>query len=407
MILALIFLPWLAVGPIERGAAQEREPAAAPRAFVFVPAGDSPFRMAERVVDHGLPESFDQAALLAPLDLPISGDPWLGSLTFGDIDSRRVAVVVVDGESPSLYVDLNRDQILTSNERLSVEQPGVWRCELDAEYLVDGGQREALPLQVQFRWQAASRQLRIATAGSRQGEVTFNNAPRAARYEDRDANGSWFDPDDRLFIDLDGDGKIDSITERLAGSGLRQLGGLLYAVGGDRTGRSLTLTEIRQRGRVLPQLTLKSPTAQITRLSATLVSQQGIRVDLTEVDLGQAVEVPIGQWQVSWVEVELAEAQQRYLFRFAAASRGQFANAVTADQETTMELLGDLRLDARVSVNRGAMTTLSIAPGLYSESGLYLLLSRVGRDRPEAENRLRSVSYGGTRYLGAGTAGFT
>jgi hypothetical protein len=302
---------------------------------------------------------------------------------------------------------LNRDQILTSNERLSVEQPGVWRCELDAEYLVDGGQREALPLQVQFRWQAASRQLRIATAGSRQGEVTFNNAPRAARYEDRDANGSWFDPDDRLFIDLDGDGKIDSITERLAGSGLRQLGGLLYAVGGDRTGRSLTLTEIRQRGRVLPQLTLKSPTAQITRLSATLVSQQGIRVDLTEADLGQAVEVPIGQWQVSWVEVELAEAQQRYLFRFAAASRGQFANAVTADQETTMELLGDLRLDARVSVNRGAMTTLSIAPGLYSESGLYLLLSRIGRERPEAENRLRSVSYGGTRYLGAGTAGFT
>jgi hypothetical protein len=71
-----------------------------------------------------------------------------------------------------------------------------------------------------------------------------------------------------------------------------------------------------------------------------------------------------------------------------------------------MELLGELKLSAQLSFNRGEQTTLLITPSLYSQSGMYLILSRVGPKRAESENQLRSISYGGTRYLGAGTSGF-
>jgi len=378
-----------------------------PPTFQFVPAGESQFRLAERMVEAGVPETVEVPSLLAALNLPESSPYWLGSFTYGDIDSRRVAVLVQDTHPPTLYVDLNRDQKFSLDEQIASVSDGTWRFTLDAEYLIDEDNRLQLPLQVQVRWDQNTRALRMATAGTMQGTVLFQGQPRLARYEDRDANGCWFDLNDRLFIDLDGDGKIDSITERMSGSGMRQLGGTLYAIGGDRTGRTLAINEVRQRGRLVPQLTLNSETARVTRLSAALVSQQGMRIDVTEAQLGQAIEVPIGNWQVSVLEVEATDGEKAYYFRFAAISRGQFATAVAAEEEAAIELLGELELSARLSFNHGEQTVLLVTPSLYSRSGMYLIMSRVGQHRAEAENSLGSVSYGGSRYLGTGTSGFT
>ncbi|MDP1561192.1 MAG: hypothetical protein Q8M16_07330 [Pirellulaceae bacterium] len=382
-----------------------------PPEFQFIPAPESGFRLTERLVEAGVPETIEIPALMAALDLPEPNlqEPvpyWLGSFSYGDIDSRRVAVLVQDNRPSTLHIDLNRDQKFSLDEQIAAGPDGTWRFTLDAEYQNDEETPLQLPLQVQGRWDANTKSLRIATAGTMQGTVVFQGQSRLARYEDRDANGRWFDLDDRLFVDLNGDGKIDSITERMAGSGMRQLGGTLYAISGDRTGRSLAINEVRERGRLVPLLTLDSETARVTRLSASLVSQQGMRVDVSDAQLGQPIEVPIGNWQVSFLEVELTEGDQAYYFRFAAVSRGQFATSVTAEEATTMELLGELKLSAQLSFNRGEQTTLLITPSLYSQSGMYLILSRVGPKRAESENHLRSISYGGTRYLGAGTSGF-
>ncbi len=382
------------------------EPESPPESFKFVPAGESGVRFAERLVEAGVPETIEVPSLIAALNLPDPTSYWLGSFAYGDVESRRIAVLVQHTDPPTLYVDLNRDQKFSLDERIASDTDAAWRFALEAEYQIDADNRFHLPLQVQVRWDPNTRFLRMATAGSMQGTVLFQGQSRLARYEDRDANGSWFDLDDRLFVDLNGDGKIDSITERMAGSGMRQLGGILYAISGDRTGRSLAINEVRERGQLVPQLTLDSETARVTRLSAALVSQQGMRIDVTHAQLGQPIEVPIGNWQVSFLEVDLTEGDQAYYFRFAAMSRGQFATSVAAEEETTVELLGELKLSARLSFNRGEQTMLLITPSLYSQSGMYLIISRAGPNRAEMENRLRSISYGGTRYLGTGTSGF-
>jgi hypothetical protein len=333
-----------------------------------------------------------------------------------------------------LWVDRNRDRRWQADEAAEAwgSSGTQWTCQLlpafDRESSVDvdsenGENREQsgddLPAAVspshnvsaaypvRFRFDSATGQLFAATAGTREGRVKFGDRECLARYEDRNANGRWFDADDRLFVDLNGDGKINTISERLPCQGMRMIQGTLYAIAGDPLGQTLAITPVLEKGNLIPRLTLSESEAQVLSIGGTLVSHVGVQVTFDRVD--QPVEVPVGRWYLRelWFEVRQGD-ERHYRFKFLR-SGGSSPLEVVAGGEVPFELLGDLQLSATVMQvpggERGGM--LSIQPTLTTETGCYLSDARVGRQAASEENRLTSISQFGENPPILGSSGFS
>ncbi len=167
------------------------------------------------------------------------GDPArrrYAQVRFGSAGSIRVTIVLDEvgpGEA-DLYVDAERNRRIDDHDRVAVAEapPGpptagarrerVWRLPMDVAMVDKDGTRK-VPRAVVFRLGASGRTLGYASAGYLEGTVALGGpdagpAGKARRVAaprvNGDGNGQVSDPQDRLWIDLDGDGRFDPAAEQ-------------------------------------------------------------------------------------------------------------------------------------------------------------------------------------------------
>ncbi len=377
--------------------------------FAFSPS-TSGTRLTEVLVVEGVPPSYNVTALAAELDLPADERCWKGWLTYGAARSGSIAVWIVgQPDNRRCYVDKNRDRIFQRGEMVASTPivPDEWVTDLDAWYFVGASEQpEKQASKVRFRFDAGSLTCQVATAGTMNGSVKFDGKICAARFEDRNANGLWFDPDDRLFVDLNADGKINSIVERLPCEGMRMIGGRLHSISGDASGRSLALSPVLEKGSIVPKLGLDNSNAKIISIQGALGSDSGINIPVSNID--QAIEVPVGNWFVKDIRIEVSDGENAFLFQFESLGTGDAMIVVKGDQTTDIELLGALTLTATVnSVSSGRETTILVTPMLTSKSGCYLHGSEIGKEEPTEENRLAALSFFRDEQIAVGSSGFS
>ncbi len=361
--------------------------------FEFDPTQMPPRAVSEFVLEPGLPEICDEGELLKQVGLTTADAIFLGAVTYGDELSRSVPVMLTNETPPRLLVDLDRDHRFHSSEG-SVpvnDSHDGWLVELDAEFVDEDSFYIHQTQSVRFRYDRSSDQLLMSTAGVMAGTVIYRDQPAMARIEDRNANGRWFDPDDRLFVDLNHDGRIDPILERVPVQGLRVLDGQLMAIMGDRMGRRIEFQAVETQGQIRPLIELLDDSTEVVSLSAILASTSGMQFQIDS--LAQSIEVPTGDYFVDSVRLQVRGEAGRYRFVFQRQRTKPQPQRLDANQQIEIDLLGDLRMTSELSTVRGSDDyQLVITPMVRTSSGLYLTDSRFGATEAISENRLRSSS---------------
>jgi len=304
----------------------------------------------------------------------------------------------------------------------------LWSVELPAEYLYSlqglsaeeraglrevekisvGGQElrskyQAYP--VEFKFDELRPSVAMRTGGRMQGTADFHGEAPIAQIEDRNANGRWFDAEDRIFVDLNGDGKLSRLSERISAQGIRKVRGTLTAIEGSMLGTSLRLREITDQGWLVPSLDLAGRSAAVTKLSVVLASTAGVQFKITSVE--QPLQVPIGEYFVRDIDVTLRGSEQDYRFVFTENGSARKVR-VKADSRQPIQVLGILHLGASVALTRGGDgLRLVTTPYLNSSSGLYLVLASSGSPGSLAENRLQCATTIKEKLIGVGSSGFS
>ena len=384
-------------------------------------------------VEAGLPQNIPQPELLAKI--PKTGEfLFLGATTFGDERSRSIAFGIqrsADGAT-DLWIDLDRDAVFQSDEcigePLSNQPLPRWSVELPAEYLhtaeigpaenrqshhaeerIAVGGQELLATHtsypVEFKFDELRPTVAIRTAGRMQGTADFRGEARVAQIEDRNANGRWFDAEDRIFVDFSGDGKLSRLSERISAHGIKNVRGTLTAIEGSTLGTSLRLREVTDQGWLVPNLELADGSAEVTELSLVLASTGGVRFKITSVE--QPLQVPIGDYFVRDIDVTLRSSDQDYRFVFTESGSAKKVQ-VKANVQQPIRVLGDLQLGASVAMTRGGDgLRLVTTPYLNSSSGLYLVLASCGSPGSLVENRLQCATTTKENLIGVGSSGFS
>jgi hypothetical protein len=226
------------------------------------------------------------------------------------------------------------------------------------------------------------------------GLVEVGDRQIAIKLFDRDQNGVFDDPADRLFLDLDGDGRFHPLKERFAVSQTLRLRDL-----GETDHYELMLLQDPWRVRLIPihgtgevQALLSSPAdvefpdAELTEMTATLVSRSGLHREINQLD--QPISLPVGQYRIESLGLEF-RGDRRWSIAFSNFNKNlDYLIEVRPDTVTSFELLGKLTLSARVIASALAAGRLTIQPTLVSESGLTLIRSRIGQQTAAEDNQL-------------------
>ncbi len=364
----------------------------------------SQFRVGQ--IHTGLPEGLNESVLTDQLDLPADTKKLFGWFTYGDRHSRSIAVLRTEEQPQYLLVDLNRDKRFSKNEQLrALNGNATWELMLDAEFVENFDQFKHQPQKVRISWNRTSQQLELLTLGAMVGTATIDGESRAAKYLDHNSNGSWFDLEDRFLLDVDGDGKLNAITERFACQTVCQIDRKQYTIGGSGTGSRMSLDEITARGTITPTVAL-SGNAEIVEVAASLASGSGVHVRIEKA--GQPISCPVGIYHVESLRIKLKGEGQVYEFKFAALPSNSTGIALTANGNIELDLLGKLTLSAVRLVNhQDNIATLTISPLLKTSSGLYLIGSKTGESDAVTENRLVARSFYLNDEIDLGTSGFS
>jgi hypothetical protein len=312
-------------------------------------------------------------------------------LRYGSPSAPRVAIVV-DQVAPGevdIYVDTNRDRTIAADERATGEGR-LWRVPLDVQY-ARGDEFDVFPRRLIFRLGSTGRTLSYAAAGYLEGKLRVDAAlpdkvapalrdgnsavaegdrqspPRSVgatvRRMDGDANGFFTDPQDRLWIDLNGDGRWDAVDEQFLYSPILTLGGQRYSVRSDERGNRLSLAKLEGTGIIqlavhqkpAPDSSEPGVLGRVSEIAVTLVGRDGSAVGLR----GASAEasVPIGDYRVNAVAVTLDDA--------AGAARWNFV--FSDNQSGDAKRWHQLKKDDRLSID--PLEKFDFAAGPWQISG--------------------------------------
>jgi hypothetical protein len=424
---SVLVIGWISFGLVTSFLPKAQAQQEGSGAFQFVEASPDA-KIHEAEVTPGLPDDLELADLLEEVKFGQDDLVWKGRLSYGNPRALSMAVCIFkSSEKLQFYLDLNRDRVLQEDEAMVSIGASQWSAKLLAaqsgleESVATKSERPASAdsndstassdrpdpyYPVRFRFESANPKVFVATAGTMNGHVKYQDRDCAARYEDRDANGRWFDSEDRLFVDLNGDGKINTISERLPCQGMRMIGGTLCAIAGDATGRSLSIEPVKEKGTIVPRIETLMEGAEVISVSGSIGSTSGFGIPIKELD--EPIEVPIGDWQVRDLTITVKEGDDHFMFMFNYLG-GNEPVEVKSEQVVDLELLGELKLTAtsnQIPSGNGGGRIL-ITPSLKSESGCYLRAARIGKHEASNENRLTSSSRFNDGAMVLGSSGFS
>ena len=340
---------------------------------------------------------------------------------YGSRSAARVAVVLdqVSAAKADLYVDVNRNRTIEPRERFA-GQDRVWRVPLDVEY-AEGEVIKRYPREFIFRRGTTGRTLSFAAAGYLAGRAALggdNGNLKAVRRMDGDGNGFFTDPQDRLWIDLDGDGVWDPVREQFLFATILAIDDARYAVRSDERGTQFSLGKLEGTGLlrlVLPERPASQAASEsgpngggrIIEAAVTLAGRDGSAIGLRGV--GATAAAPIGEYRVSALTVSLEDLHggPRWTFVFSNMGADDAAPWYQLKRNAELEIAPLAKLDFRTGCQDQTTCRtgeqLSVQPQLYTVDGLlintcYRGSHDTGRDGPQRED-LAGECCRGAAYL--------
>lgn len=333
---------------------------------------------------------------------------------FGAASSLDVAVVLdcASSREADLYVDANRDRVIEAKERVAPDG-GTWRMTLDA-VVVPGDKPTTTARKVIFQLGRSGGMLRFAACGFLEGTVSIGGRPCTVRRTDGDANGFFADPRDRLWIDLNRDGRWDPIDEQFLYAPILVVGSSRYAVRSDALGTRLALEELRGTGTLKmalsPDLATRVERVLVTMIGrdASVLSFHGTRAEVT---------VPVGEYRPSAVVICVKDPGGgpvwNYVFDDEGSRAGDAWRKVDANQSVALDPIGRLELCA--DLEAGTLPchpgdSIKLRPGLFTSDGLVIKTIYRGEEASRSEREASQVRISLTTPQGTvldrGSSGF-
>jgi hypothetical protein len=299
-------------------------------------------------------------------DLARDGRPMVTFLTveLGDVPPRPIHVDDRPSEG-ARFSDLR----LGTGRRMVVWRPTTGALWLDADG--DGrfaaSERHALgkdPLEVRAAFPVGdatiTRTLIVkrradgiayAVRGYRSGSVTLGGNSYPALLTDGDADGCFDGPvSDRIWIDLDRDGKFDPLTEQFPlGSALTH-GGTAYLLRPDAAGTKVAVRDRPAETGTLRVVVTRLPKAEVVELTAQLVSEWGELVTVTAADRPHPL--PTGRYRAEAAHLKLRDADgQTWSYRFSG-TREPVA-MIEKGKDTRLDLTAGLQVPVELAAGAG------------------------------------------------------
>ena len=335
---------------------------------------------------------------------------------FGSPGSVRVTVVLDEAGlgDVDLYVDANRDRKIDGRDRVTPAKAGagrerIWRMPLDVA-MVEGEETKATPRAVVFRLGATGRTLGYATAGYLEGSVVLGGQARPARRMDGDGNGLLTDGQDRIWIDLDGDGRWDASSEQFLYATILNFEGARYVVRSDPLGTRLGLEPLVGTGTV--RLAIKK--GEAAELHATLVGRDGSAFGLSA---GDARDRAGGRLSAGDGDGHVQRPQGSPNWSFIFSDNGARGEprwyAVAKDAQVAIDPIG--ALDMQVTLSDQVKTAVPgedfmLRPLLYTGDGLLINVAYRGTPvSPSAQENLGAaitLAASDGQILGSAHSGF-
>ena len=239
------------------------------------------------------------------------------------------------------------------------------------------------------------------------GQLDFDGVKHAALLADGNADG-LFDTvgEDRVWIDLDDDGRFDPLLEQFPLGKPITSAGKLFVVSSNATASA-----VRARRRSGAEAKLRAvvggkPPKARAKIDIELISDLG---ELVSIDRADApVPVLAGEYHVVSAELSLPDKGGR-TWTYHFGGRGGGALRVEAGQERRLELLKHLVLEAWAQPPGGmAMPggTVNVRPELLADDSLSLTSCRVEDSEQQPEAEVTLLSPAGAR-LSSGRCGFS
>ncbi len=415
LIVALLFCSGMGAGAME--------------AVATSPEYVTPESVAPESVAHSdgaaLPPVFRRLVLTpdVPEDLVVLDSLRRGSLRFaqwryGSPSSARVAMMILARSALpgdfELYVDLDRDRTISAAELV----PGVGnirQAALTAEWA--GAETSSFQQRIVRARYDGGDVLELATLGFLTQQVQLGSRQLAVRVVDGDANGLWADQADRIWIDLDADGKWSPFREQFPVRPFLFIDGVRYALNiSPLEPQPLRLVENSGVGRVravLPFLNDSTAAAQLDMLEVMLVSDDG---SACVIDSVEDRELPTGTYHIGSLMISLRSPGATHPLNFVfagAGAKGTRRFTVRADTVTEVDVVGKLRFDLEVRTQSGVAAadyTLAVDPRLYTEDDLLITTCWRGlADRATADvysNSASIAAVSGGKTVGRASSGF-
>ncbi|MEM1448378.1 MAG: hypothetical protein AAGI22_04655 [Planctomycetota bacterium] len=342
-----------------------------------------------------------------------------GVLRFGDESSPRVTVALEDlgHEMYALYVDADRDLVITADERVMGTSERLWELSLPCATEDADGAIRFVPRRVAIELGRTGTILGVATLGWLEGRVRIGERELDVRRRDGDANGFFHDAADHLWVDRNGDGEWSAMEELFVVQPILPFDGERYAMRSSRLGEDLAFERIDGTGFVRIEMPngQGGPRADVLEAQVLLVGRDG-SASLVRAP-GAATEVPAGDYRPTMVTLRLAATKGgdpwNYVFSERYDPTEERWRSIAKDAELVIDPIGALEFSiAKVGDFDEIETGERFRAQLRLHTADRLLVTTVYRGRAaptfgfgSARASLTLLGAGGRR-LGAATSGF-
>ncbi len=250
--------------------------------------------------------------------------------------------------------------------------------------------------------------LRYAVRGFIQGSIEFGGRSHATVLIDGNANGCFNTVgQDRIWIDLNDDGRYDTLTEQFPLGKPLRYEGQTYVVRSNPLASSVQASlRSAEQGKLCVMLAGK----QNAKISAQLLSDLGELVAIDQLD--READVPTGEYRVSSLQLEMPDAAgETWSYSFYEDQGPQ--HRVQTGQRTQIVLLPDLLMKVTLERQGGKIRpgdNVTVTPRLASSDGLVLSSCKAGRNQDfrqaEAAAEILLFSLDG-KIISRGISGFS